>query len=70
MRNDVKARVAPPYEGRQAWYGLYLDGGLWRLVRNADDRPIIYTSEQYAINAAVCVLDGEKKMTDLPTGMT
>ena len=48
----VKTRVAPPYEGRPAWYGLWLDGGIWRLVRNDNELPIIYKTEQAALNAA------------------
>lgn len=52
MQENIKARRAKPYDGKPTWHGLYLDGGLWRLVRNDAGLPIAYASESAAIEGA------------------
>jgi hypothetical protein len=56
MREDVKARKALPYDGKPTWHGLYLDGGMWRIVRNDNHLPIAYASESAAIDGAIYML--------------
>jgi hypothetical protein len=53
MRADVKARRVRPVQGKPSWHALYLDGGVWRLVRNSAGLVIEYASERAAIDAAI-----------------
>jgi len=52
MTQNTKARKTAPFAGKPTWHGLYLDGGIFRLVRNDAGQPIAYASEEAALEAA------------------
>lgn len=52
FETKTKAKPAPDYDGKKAWWGYYWQDGKWIRVCNRDGNPIIYARPSAAIAAA------------------
>lgn len=52
FEQKTKAKPAPDYDGKKAWWGYYWHDNDWVRVCNQSGNPIIYTKPEAAIAAA------------------